>query len=209
MGTDFDMLDAELLGQPAALVQPWEAELPEYEPPPPPGFAGLPSFLSDDARSGLAPCPKDIKGLTGGTELEAYQQPPGFANLPRPPSTNKWDPRFIMDLALGLDELDTILTRYGLTEQEFDTLSKVPAFRRELALTIRDARENGVTFAGKARTQAEGYLEVLDALVYDPGVPASTRLEAIRSTVKWARLEVAPGEKDTGNAPAINIQINF
>jgi len=186
--TDFSALDAELLGQPGAPVQPWEAELPEYEPPPPPGGAGLPTLTS---------------------ELEPYQQPPAFDGLPRPASTNKWDPRFIMDLALGLDELDTILTRYGLTEQEFELLSTIPAFRRELALTIRDARENGVTFAGKARTQAEGYLEVLDALVYDPGTPASTRLEAIRSTVKWGKLEVTAGEKDATNAQQINISINF
>jgi len=200
MGTDFDMLDAELLGQPATLAQPWEAELPEYEPPPPPGFAGLPS-LSGGARSGSAPCPQDlIEELTH----------PAFDGLPRPAPTNKWDPRFIMDLALGLDELDTILTRYGLTEQEFDTLSKVPAFRRELALTIRDARENGVTFAGKARTQAEGYLEVLDALVYDAGTPASTRLEAIRSTVKWAKLEPKDDKNDGNqNNSQINISINF
>jgi len=183
MSTDLDILDAAF-----SKDQPWEAEVLDHEPPPPSGAAGLPSLFD------VVEEPKN----------------PAFDGLPRPASTNKWDPRFVLDLALGLDELDTILTRYGLTEQEFELLSTIPAFRRELALTIRDARENGVTFAGKARTQAEGYLEVLDALVYDSGTPASTRLEAIRSTVKWAKLEPRDDKNDGNqNNQQINISINF
>lgn len=123
---------------------------------------------------------------------------------------NQWDPRFILDLAIGVDSMPEILSRYGITPAEFDALSQTTVFRRELALAIRDARENGLSFAQKAKVQAESYLEAIDQMVYDVATPASTRLEAIRSMVKWGRLEP---KEDKGDGPntgqPINIQINF
>jgi len=124
-------------------------------------------------------------------------------------STNQWDPRFLLDLAVGVDALPDILDRYGFTEESFDTLSRSAIFRKELAETIRDVRENGISFTQKARIQAESYLEVIDQLVYDFNTPASTRLESIRSMVKWARLEAQAGEQDGVNATQININISF
>lgn len=128
----------------------------------------------------------------------------------RPNSTNTWDPRLILDLAIGVDGLEDILPRYGLTEDEFNILSEVSSFRRELALAMRDVRENGIPFTQKAKVQAESYLSVLDDLVYNIGTPASVRLEAIRSTVRWARLEPQKETKDDlANASNIQININF
>ena len=128
---------------------------------------------------------------------------------PHTKSTNQWDPRMILDLAIAVDDITVILPRYGLTEAEFNILSETPVFRRELAMAMREARENGLPFANKAKYQAESYLEVLDELVYSAETPASVRLEAIRSTVKWARLEQPTGAEAQGNAPQISVQINF
>lgn len=127
-----------------------------------------------------------------------------------PDTTNPWDPRLILDLALGIDDIPEILSRYNLSEDEFNILSSTAPFRQELAITIREAREHGIKFSQKAKVQAEGYLEVLDSMVYDQATPASVRLEAIRSTVKWGRLE-PPKEKTEGdtNAQQINVNINF
>lgn len=175
-------------------------------------------FFVDDALTGLSPAgeaedhgqetpPADHQGLSS--------LPPVPSKLPRPlaqlptGSTNQWDPRFLLDLAVGVDALPEILDRYGLDELEFDTLSRSPIFRKELAQTIRDVRENGVSFTQKARIQAESYLEVIDQLVYDYNTPASTRLESIRSMVKWGKLEAVAGEKDGVNATQININISF
>lgn len=136
---------------------------------------------------------------------------PTSLDLLRPQSpTNPWDPRLVLDLAIGVDALDEILLRYGLTEQEFSILSETMAFRRELAMAMRDARENGAPFAQKAKVQAEAYLEVLDDLVYSNATPANVRLEAIRSIVKWGRLEPPKESKDDAvNATQINVSINF
>jgi hypothetical protein len=126
-----------------------------------------------------------------------------------PASTNRWDPRLILDLAVAIDPLEDILQRYSLSQDEFDLLAKTQAFRRELAGTIRDARENGITFASKAKFQAESYLEVLDQIVHDATTPASTRLEAIRSTVRWGGLEPKEQKEDATTATQVNVQINF
>lgn len=144
--------------------------------------------------------------------LDSAARQPAVTNALKPyqpKSTNLYDPRMILDLAIAVDDITVILPRYGLTEAEFNILSETPVFRRELAMAMREARENGLPFANKAKYQAESYLEVLDELVYSAETPASVRLEAIRSTVKWARLEQPTGAEAQGNAPQINVQINF
>ena len=142
--------------------------------------------------------------------LDGQVSPPVvFRQQGQPKSTNLYDPRMILDLAIAVDDITVILPRYGLTEAEFNLLSETPVFRRELAMAMREARENGLPFANKAKYQAESYLEVLDELVYSAETPASVRLEAIRSTVKWARLEVEKGAEAGSNAPQINVNINF
>ena len=139
----------------------------------------------------------------------AASQDPVFHPPSQKKSTNLWDPRLILDLAVGLDEIPDILLRYNITASELELLSETPVFRRELAMAMREVRENGVSFSNKARFQAESYLGVLDELVYSAETPASVRLEAIRSTVKWARLEQPTGAEAQGNAPQINVSINF
>ena len=142
--------------------------------------------------------------------LDSAAPPPvAFRQQGQPKSTNLYDPRMILDLAIAVDDITVILPRYGLSDAEFNILSETPVFRRELAMAMREARENGLPFANKAKFQAESYLEVLDELVYSAETPASVRLEAIRSTVKWARLEQPTGAEAQGNAPQINVNINF
>lgn len=123
---------------------------------------------------------------------------------------NPWDPRLIIDLNLGLDPLADILIRYSLTPAQLETLNNNPVFRKDLNITAREMREGGVSFARKAATQAESYLEVLDEIVNDARVPASTRLAGIKDVVKWGGLE-PKDEKDKSNANGtqVNVQINF
>ena len=135
--------------------------------------------------------------------------PDGCATAP-PTSANQWDPRLILDLALGIEDTRDILTRYGLTDNDYIVLCGSRVFRQELAVTIRDVHENGLPFRAKARVQAEAYLEVINDLVYNETTPATTKLEAIRSTVRWANLEPKEDKSESGNTQAqINVSINF
>ena len=126
------------------------------------------------------------------------------------PSANQWDPRLILDLALGIEDTRQVLERYGLTDNDYIVLCGSRVFRQELAVTIRDVHENGLPFRAKARVQAEAYLEVINDLVYNETTPATTKLEAIRSTVRWANLEPKEDKSESGNTQAqINVSINF
>jgi len=132
--------------------------------------------------------------------------------LPAPgaPNVNPWDPRLILDLALAIEDTEPILERYDLSESEYQALMRTPSFRRDLALTMREVRENGLSFKHKARVQAESYLEVLDQLVYSPATPASTRLDGIKQAVTWGDLSPKEGKGgDVQQQQSINIQINF
>ena len=177
--------------------------------------SGLPNFL-DDASFGLDDVVQDnwLDDLL--TETKAKNAKAKKSKLPTPlipspvPPTCQWDPRLVLDLAIAVDDLSIILARYDLSEQEFNLLSDTPVFRRELALAMRDARENGVGFQVKAKIQAESYLSVLDALVYDNNTPASVRLECIRSAVAWGALLPKETKADqTQNATQINVNISF
>ena len=170
--------------------------------------------LLEDASFGM----DDILASDLGIDLDSLPAPKKSkkSRLPTPlipspvPPTCQWDPRLVLDLAIAVDDLSVILARYDLTEAEFNLLSDTPVFRRELALAMRDARENGVGFQVKAKIQAESYLSVLDALVYDNNTPASVRLECIRSAVQWGALLPKEAKADsTQNATQINVNISF
>lgn len=209
MSTDRLNADFEVNFEPEA-PPPWEGmDQNECELPPGAFHALPPSEFGEAGRSGDGDGVYEVTDLPPsefGFDIEGNDLPAVSTKHP----TNQWDPRLVLDLAIGVDGLQEILTRYGLSTDEFDVLSRTPVFRRELALAIKDAHENGLPFAHKARVQAESYLEVLDQLVYSEAVPASTRLEAIRSTVKWGRLEPdTKGDNAQTNAQQINININF
>ena len=57
---------------------------------------------------------------------------------------------------------------------------------------VTAVRKNGVTFRAKARLQAEEYLAVVDRIVTNDLINPSTRLDAIKSMVKWGELEPTP-----------------
>ena len=127
-----------------------------------------------------------------------------------PQTTNPWDPRLLLDLAISVEPLAHILPRYGLDEHAYALLLDNQLFRKELAMMMRDVQENGATFKAKSRIQAEGYLPVIDELIYSQETPSSIRLQAIQSVVKWGDLEPRPSaQASEGPASTITVQINF
>jgi hypothetical protein len=122
-----------------------------------------------------------------------------------------WPPQFTFDLALGLEDLDVLLDRYALTPLEYEVMQMSSGFRRELSDHMREIKENGVSFKHKARVQAEAYLEEVHVIVTDSDVSASTRLDAIKSVVRWAGLEPkedTSAKDNATNAFQININLN-
>lgn len=134
--------------------------------------------------------------------------PPAPVNLPST-SPNPWPPKLIMDIAMGVMEKEDVLFAHQLTEAGLDHLYTIPQFRRELSVMVRELRETGATFGGKAAMQAESYLEIMDDVMRNPETPASTRLSVFTTLAKFGGLEPTKEKEDTGTSNQINIQINI
>lgn len=121
-----------------------------------------------------------------------------------------WSPKMAFDMAMGACDAE-LQERYELESDEYLRIVQHPAFRQEVNEYIQDVRKNGVTFKAKARLQAEEYLAVVDSIVMNPLINPTTRLDAVKSMVKWGELEpVAASAASSGHAqPAFNIQINL
>lgn len=115
----------------------------------------------------------------------------------------------VLEMAIGIEDTATILDRYGMDAHEWELVSASPLFRRELADLQREVAEQGLSFRAKARIQAESYLLDLDDMVNDDETPASVKLDAIKSAVKWGDLEPKKDKDDGGGGNSFNIQINL
>lgn len=120
-----------------------------------------------------------------------------------------WSPKMAFDLAMGDEDPNDVMGRYDLSLAEYQRILSHPAFRMEVNGHMKDVREKGVTFKAKARIQAEEYLRVVDDMITDPEVGNTTKLDAIKSVVKWAELDSAPAAAGGPTAPQFNIQINL
>lgn len=123
--------------------------------------------------------------------------------------SNPWPPQLVVDLALALDDSSTILARYDLTEDQLNHFYDIPAFKKAVATTMRELREDGVSFSRKAAAQAETYLDVMYQMMYEETTPASTKLEIFKTLTKYGRLEPKEEKDNSNNAPQINVQINL
>jgi hypothetical protein len=129
------------------------------------------------------------------------------------PSTqllSTWPPQFTMDLALGVEDLGSILDRYGLVKAQFDHLYALPAFRMELAALRKEVAEKGITFRRKAALQAEMYLAELDNLMADVSgsVAPGVKVDIFKTLAKLGDLEPKESKTDQGGSTS-NIQINI
>ena len=133
----------------------------------------------------------------------AILTPPGL------PSPGMWPPRLSFDVALGIEDEETIRGRYGYTEKEFNNILAQPTFRTELATHYSVLRETGATFAVKAKLIAEEKLEDMYQIISNPGIDPKVRMETWKAVTKAAGLESTPDKGIQANAQTVNIQINY
>jgi hypothetical protein len=122
---------------------------------------------------------------------------------------NPWPPRLVLDLALGLDDVETILTRHDIPVHTYNQLLQLPLFRRELVVAQKELQENGVSFKRKAALQAEMYLEDMDQVMKDDKTPPSVKKDIFIHMAKLGELEPEKKGDGTNSGPAFNIQINL
>ena len=102
------------------------------------------------------------------------------------------DPKFVLEVATGLEDITEIAPRYGLTEADVEALMVYKPFIIEVERLKSELYKSGKTFKLKASMMAE---EVMDrvfrqALQEDIGI--TSRLDALRTLAKLADLEPKP-----------------
>ena len=133
----------------------------------------------------------------------ALLTPPGLA------SPGMWPPRLSFDVALGIEDEETIRGRYGYTEKEFNNILTQPSFRKELATHYSVLRETGATFAVKAKLIAEEKLEDMYQIISNPLIDPKVRMETWKAVTKAAGLEESKDKNSNVNTQTVQICINY
>jgi len=130
-----------------------------------------------------------------------------------PLNHTKWSDRLAFDVALMLEgsgeTLDEVKQRHRVSGKELAKFSKDGVFLKKVEHYREEDREKGLTFKLKARAQAEELLTTSWTLIHSPDVSAAVKADLIKSTVKWAGLEVKGDEENGGVAGGVRININF
>ena len=125
----------------------------------------------------------------------------------------KWSDRLAFDVALALEgsgeTLDEIKQRHHIRTSDLLVFNKDPVFLKKVEGYRDEVREKGLTFKLKARAQAEELLTTSWGLIHSPEVSPAVKADLIKSTVKWAGLEVKTDEGAGGAAGGVKININF
>ena len=125
----------------------------------------------------------------------------------------KWSDRLAFDVALALEgsgeTLDEIKQRHRITSSDLLVFNKDPVFLKKVEHYRDEVREKGLTFKLKARAQAEELLTTSWGLIHSPEVSPAVKADLIKSTVKWAGLEVRADEGTGGATGGVKININF
>jgi hypothetical protein len=128
-----------------------------------------------------------------------------------PVDYTKWTDRLCFDIALRLEgsgeDIPDILQRHGITPVELAEFSKDPVFDKKVRHYRDEIREKGITFRLKARAQAEELLTTSWTLIHHPDVSAAVKADLIKSTVKWAGLEVKGDAPESTGGVSITINL--
>lgn len=118
-----------------------------------------------------------------------------------------FDPSLPFEIALGFMPVDEVFRKHKVSEEQQVELLKSTAFVSAVQQYVDEFQSTGLTFRLKASVQASQLLDTLWEMVHDEEVSSTTRLEAIRSVVKWAGLE--PSNTKPSDTPAFSLVINL
>ncbi len=133
-----------------------------------------------------------------------------------PTTAVSWTARMAFDLALllegsGLGSVKELLHEHGIGKGDLELYSRDPVFQGSVLDYREQIREGGLSFKFKARLQAEELLRTSWELIHSPSVSAVVKADLIKSTVKWAGLEVRGAESLVvgGSVPHIVINLGY
>jgi hypothetical protein len=126
------------------------------------------------------------------------------------------DDNVLRDLAMAVARnnvganhpLQQVVASEGLTLSDYQDIAKNPQFIRYVDGFTNDLKENGFSFAAKARVLAEDLLPHTYHMAKDTDTPAAVRMKAIENLVEWGDLK--PKNNQTmQNGPGFSITISL
>ena len=120
------------------------------------------------------------------------------------------DPKFILECATGLEELEEIAPRWGYSDEDIKFLSTFKPFQIEVEKVKSELFKSGKTFRLKAGVMADQILEKVyeDALHEDVGL--SMRIDVLKVLSRLGDLEPKQNmnAQAAGSGFSININLN-
>lgn len=158
--------------------------------------------------------------------MSAYHQdiadlgfPDDFLDTPPPPVTviqhhkplslNPWPINLPMEIALCGGDVEAVFEARGITVDEYSAWEKMPAFRKALSDAAAEVRNHGVSFRTTVAGMINDFLPLLDQALHDENVGLSTKIDVLKSMVRWAGLEQKEEKVAASAASQVNIQINL
>ena len=111
-----------------------------------------------------------------------------------------------IELALGDQPRNEVLTAYDITPERWEVLRKNPAFQKAVRDAIEMLQRDGASFRIKARIQSEALLETSWKIIHSATTPSNVKADLIKHTHKVAGFE--PKETVGAGAP-LQININL
>jgi hypothetical protein len=129
------------------------------------------------------------------------------------PVSAPWNDRLAFDIALMLEgsseALADIAARHNVTATDLQRFQQDKTFTRQVDSYREEIRDKGLTFRVKARAQAEELLTTSWLLIHNEEVSPAVKADLIKSTVKWAGLEVRGTEDSGAGNSGVSITINL
>lgn len=123
-------------------------------------------------------------------------------------SVNLYPPMLLMDLAMGIDDSDTICERHDLTPEELGHLFTLLPFKRELSAMVRDLRTENKIFQARAGVVAMNALARVNEVIDDVETPAKDVIAGAKLVIEAANL-MPKAEKSGDSGPTQAVQINI
>ena len=120
-----------------------------------------------------------------------------------------YPPSLPHDVALcsTAEELHAVISHMGITPVEYDYISDLPAFRKEVSEWKQRIQTEGYGFKLRMRAIAEAYLPDITSMLRDPSVAPSVRTDLFKYVTKCAELEPKKETTDSDGGSKIIVNI--
>lgn len=114
----------------------------------------------------------------------------------------------VTEIASALEDGKVVASRYGYSDQEWDEISKTPAFVKAVSVAKAEMDRNGTTFKLKASVMADALLDDMFSTAMKADVPLKDKATALSLLTRVAELEPKTNTQVQAG-PGFSITINI